>query len=75
MSPLRIKIEWFLILLAHLVLLGWIFWVLDSSGKWEQSKIWWHFFGLSVYGGLLIRFCAWIYMRRFKKEQAHDLAD
>lgn len=61
------------ILLAHVVLLKWILYTLYEGGILPFKTLMYHFLGISVYGGLLIRFCAWIYKRRYMNEmRKHD---
>jgi apolipoprotein N-acyltransferase len=56
------------ILLAHLFLLNWIIYTLYEGGILPFKTLMYHFIGISVYGGLLIRFCAWFYKRKYLKE-------
>lgn len=56
------------ILVAHLVLLKWILYTLYEGGVLPLTTLLYHFLGISVYGGVLIRFCAWYYKRQYLKE-------
>lgn len=56
------------ILVAHVVLLKWILYTLYEGGVLPFSTLLYHFLGISVYGALLIRFCAWYYRRQYLKE-------
>ena len=56
------------ILIAHLVLLQWILYTLYEGGILPFKTLLFHFLGISVYGALLIRICAYIYQRRYEKE-------
>jgi apolipoprotein N-acyltransferase len=56
------------ILLAHLFLLNWIIYTLYEGGILPFKTLMYHFIGISVYGALLIRFCAWFYKRKYLKE-------
>ena len=56
------------ILIAHLVLLWWILYTLHEGGILPFKTLLLHFLGISVYGALLIRTCAWIYKRQYLKE-------
>ncbi len=56
------------ILVAHLVLLKWILYTLYEGGILPFKIILYHFLGISIYGGCLIRFCAWFYKRQYLKE-------
>lgn len=67
-TPFWNKLEWLLITIVHLILLYWIFHILENAGSWETKDIFLHFTGVSLYGACLIRFCAWLYMRKYKKE-------
>jgi apolipoprotein N-acyltransferase len=56
------------ILVAHLVMLRWIVYTLMEGGILPFKILMYHFLGISLYGGLLIRFCAWFYKRQYLKE-------
>jgi apolipoprotein N-acyltransferase len=56
------------ILVAHLVLLKWILYTLYEGGVLPFKILMYHFLGISAYGGLLIRFCAWYYKRQSLKK-------
>ena len=56
------------ILIAHLVLLKWILYTLYEGGVLPFKILMYHFLGISIYGGLLIRTCAYIYKRQYLKE-------
>ena len=58
----------FLILIAHLILLKWILYTLYEGGVLPFSTLLYHFLGMSIYGALLIRTCAYIYKRQYLKE-------
>lgn len=62
------KLQQLLILILHLVLLKWIMFALKESGSLKTSEVFLHFTGMAVYGGLLIRGCAWWAKRRYLKE-------
>ena len=62
-------IQWVLILVAHFGLLYWIVYILHQAGFMEMNEVALHFVGVSIYGAALIRLCAWIYHRRFIREQ------
>lgn len=59
-----------LILIAHLVLLYWILYTLHEGGILPFKTVMFHFLGISIYGGVLIRTCAYIYKRQYLKEQS-----
>lgn len=56
------------ILVAHLVLLKWIIYTLYEGGVLPFQTLMYHFLGISVAGGVLIRFCAWFYKKQYLKE-------
>lgn len=58
----------FVILVAHIVLLKWILYTLYEGGVLPFKTLMYHFIGISVYGALLIRTCAYIYKRQYLKE-------
>jgi apolipoprotein N-acyltransferase len=62
------RIVQFIILIAHLVLLKWILYTLQEGGVLPFKTLLYHFLGISVYGAVLIRSCAWIYKRQYLKE-------
>jgi hypothetical protein len=43
-----------LILLLHLLLLAWMFFSLSQSGTMSTTRVFLNFFGMAVYGALLI---------------------
>ncbi len=57
-----------LILIAHVVLLKWILYTLYEGGVLPFTTLLYHFIGISVFGALLIRTCAYIYKREYLKE-------
>jgi apolipoprotein N-acyltransferase len=62
----------FFILIAHVVLLKWILYTLYEGGVLPFQTLLYHFLGISIYGAVLIRFCAWIYKRQYIKELAKN---
>jgi apolipoprotein N-acyltransferase len=56
------------IFLAHIVLLLWILYTLYEGGILPFKTLLFHFLGISIYGALLIRTCAYIYKRQYEKE-------
>lgn len=62
------RLTQFFILVAHLVLLKWILYTLYEGGVLPFQSLLYHFLGISIYGALLIRSCAYIYKRRYLKE-------
>ena len=57
-----------IILIAHIVLLKWILYTLYEGGVLPFKTLMFHFLGISVFGALLIRTCAYIYKRQYLKE-------
>lgn len=57
-----------LIFIAHMVLLSWILYTLYEGGILPFKTLLFHFLGISVYGALLIRSCAYYYKRQYEKE-------
>ena len=57
-----------IILIAHIVLLKWILYTLWEGGVLPFKTLMYHFAGISIYGALLIRTCAYIYKRQYLKE-------
>lgn len=60
------------ILVAHLVLLKWILYTLYQGGVLPFETLLYHFLGISIYGAVLIRTCAYIYKRQYLKELEKD---
>jgi apolipoprotein N-acyltransferase len=58
----------FVILVAHIVLLKWILYTLYEGGVLPFKALMYHFLGISIYGAVLIRTCAYIYKRQYLKE-------
>ena len=65
-------LEQVFLLVAHLVLLRWMYVVLFSMGEKSTMELTWQFVGLAVYGGGLIMTSAFITRRRYRKE-LHEL--
>lgn len=63
------RIQQFLILVLHLILLYWIYFALNGSGGMTQNEVLMHFVGMGIYGALLIRGCAAWGKYWHKKEQ------
>lgn len=64
-----------MILIAHIVLLKWILYTLYEGGVLPFKTLMYHFLGISISGGLLIRTCAYIYKRQYLKELEKDGRD
>jgi apolipoprotein N-acyltransferase len=63
------------IIVAHLLLLYWIFYVLYEAGTLDTTSLLLHFVGLALYGTFLIRGCAWIVKRNYQNSmrKKHEL--
>jgi apolipoprotein N-acyltransferase len=66
------RLQQLLILILHLVLLKWMMYALNNSGKYTTTEVMLHFAGMAIYGALLIRGCAWWAKRRYLKETGRD---
>ncbi len=62
------------IFVAHLVLLRWIIYTLMEGGVLPFKTLLYHFLGISAYGAILIRSCAYIYKRQYEKELEKNAA-
>ncbi|HXH29817.1 MAG TPA: hypothetical protein VNJ01_03285 [Bacteriovoracaceae bacterium] len=62
------RVRQVLIFVAHIVLLKWILYTLYQGGVLPFWTLLFHFLGISLYGALLIRICAFIYKRQYEKE-------
>jgi len=72
---IRQRLVQLIILVAHLVLLQWILYTLYEGGVLPFSTLLYHFLGISIYGAVLIRTCAYIYKRQYLKEQEKNAAE
>jgi hypothetical protein len=52
------RFQQLLILVLHLILLRWMYFVLSNSGAFTITEVFYHFIGMSIMGALLIRGCA-----------------
>lgn len=64
-----------IILIAHIVLLKWILYTLYEGGVLPFKTLMFHFTGISIYGAVLIRTCAYIYKRQYLKELEQNARD
>lgn len=59
------------ILILHFILLSWMYYVLCNSGAFTMTQVIYHFIGMSIMGGLLIRGCAfwarYYYLKELKE--------
>jgi len=63
------RLQQLFILIAHLLLLGWIFQVLNHAGSWTMFQVFVHFTGMAAYGAILIIGTAYWAKRLYLKEQ------
>ena len=65
------RVQQVVIFILHLVLLKWMFYSLSETGSLPTTTVMMHFFGMSVYGALLIVGCAkwakWHYEQELKE--------
>ena len=62
-----LRIQQFVILILHLVLLRWIWYTLNNAGAMSITETLTHFSGIGTYGALLIFGCAQWAKRRYVK--------
>lgn len=67
-SKLFYRFQQLLILVAHLVLLGWMYYALSESGHLSMQTVLLHFVGMAIYGALLIRGTALWAKHHYNKE-------
>jgi hypothetical protein len=63
------RLQQLFILVAHLLLLGWIFQVLNHAGSWTMYQVFVHFTGMAAYGAMLIIGTSFWAKRLYIKEQ------
>jgi apolipoprotein N-acyltransferase len=74
-SMLLLRLEQVLIVVAHLLLLKWIFYALYKGGTLNTASLLLHFLGMGVYGAALIRICAWLAKKRYLKTNGLEKLD
>jgi hypothetical protein len=52
------RLQQLIILVLHLILLKWMYYVLSNSGAFSMTEVLYHFIGMSIMGAALIRGCA-----------------
>lgn len=57
-KSLSYRIQQVVIFVIHILLLWWIYWLLQNTGNLTTEKVLLHFTGIGTYGALLIRGCA-----------------
>jgi sugar phosphate permease len=72
-KSLGYRIQQFLIFVIHIVLLWWIYWLLQNTGNMTTNTVFIHFTGIGIYGALLIRGCAaWAKHHHLKEISKHN---
>lgn len=67
------RIQQALIFIIHIVLLYWIYWLLQNTGNLSTTEVLSHFTGIGIYGALLIRGCAaWAKHHHLKEIKAEN---
>ena len=65
-----------IILVLHLILLRWMYFVLSNSGAFTITEVMYNFIGMSIMGAVLIRGCAyWAryhYLKELKEKHNQD---
>lgn len=62
------RFQQLVILVLHLILLRWMYYTLTNSGRLSTEHVLYHFLGMSLFGALLIRGCAWWAQKHYLKE-------
>lgn len=62
------RFQQLVILILHLILLKWMYYTLTNSGRLSTEHVLYHFLGMSLFGALLIRGCAWWAKNLYLKE-------
>lgn len=62
-----------IILVLHLILLRWMFYILANSGRLTMVDVFYHFIGMSIMGALLIRGSAYWARHHYVKELKHEI--
>ncbi len=62
------RLQQLFILVAHLLLLKWMFYTLSEAGSLPTMQVFLHFAGMAAYGGFLIRGTAYWAQRRYRQE-------
>ena len=62
------RFQQLVILILHLILLKWMYFVLSNSGAFSMTEVLYHFIGMSIMGAVLIRGCAYWARYHYLKE-------
>ncbi|MBY0416010.1 MAG: hypothetical protein K2Q18_17695 [Bdellovibrionales bacterium] len=67
------RLQQLIILVLHLILLRWMFYILANSGRLSMVDVFYHFIGMSVMGACLIRGSAYWARHHYVKEIKKDM--
>jgi hypothetical protein len=62
------RLQQLIILVLHLVLLKWMYFTLSNAGALSTTNVFYHFIGMSIMGGVLIRGTAYWAKHHYIKE-------
>lgn len=62
------RVQQLIILILHLILLKWMYFTLSNAGALSTTEVFYHFIGMSVMGGVLIRGTAYWAKHHYIKE-------
>lgn len=62
------RFQQLIILVLHLILLKWMYFVLSNSGAFTIAEVMYNFVGMSIMGAVLIRGCAYWARYHYLKE-------
>lgn len=62
------RMQQLLIVILHLILLKWMYYVLSNSGAFSMTHVLYHFIGIAIMGAVLIRGCAYWANYHYLKE-------
>lgn len=64
------RLQQLIILVLHFILLYWMYFALSESGHWSTEAVTLHFFGMAIFGALLIVGCAkWAKYHHLKEQK------
>ena len=73
-NNLGYRFQQLIILILHLILLTWMYFVLSNSGAFSITEVFYHFIGMSIMGAVLIRGCAyWARYHYLKELKANEI--
>jgi hypothetical protein len=62
------RVQQIIIFILHLVLLKWMYFTLSNAGSLSTTEVFYHFIGMSIMGGVLIRGTAYWAKYHYIKE-------